>query len=209
MEREIVLVLQFKLLPDTLYFWLDLQVRLWDLFVDLDSQAARVGCRHFKPTKDSQGPHLSRYDPKLSTLQLGKANTYRVLVQALDLMSLHFGIHGFSRSKLTLSLLALVQMEQLGIFRFQGCLDTGALSDEVSYWIDPANGLQKENEAFETFKRFLKEYCKEMLPENFLFDEWPTLLGNEMLFACQFLTWAPQYFEPQPRKKRVVVDVAT
>jgi len=33
MEREVLEVLNFKLMPDTLYFWLDLSVKLWDLYV--------------------------------------------------------------------------------------------------------------------------------------------------------------------------------
>lgn len=33
MEREVVSVLKFKLLPDTLYFWFDYAVKLWDLYV--------------------------------------------------------------------------------------------------------------------------------------------------------------------------------
>ena len=33
MEKEVITVLRFKLTPDTLYFWLDLGVQLWDQFV--------------------------------------------------------------------------------------------------------------------------------------------------------------------------------
>ena len=33
LERDIVRTFKFKLLPDTLIFWLDLAVRLWDIFV--------------------------------------------------------------------------------------------------------------------------------------------------------------------------------
>jgi len=33
MEREVISVLKFKLLPDTLFFWFDLAVQLWDVFV--------------------------------------------------------------------------------------------------------------------------------------------------------------------------------
>lgn len=38
MEREVLTVLKFKLLPDTLNFWLDLGMRLWDLYVDYDTE---------------------------------------------------------------------------------------------------------------------------------------------------------------------------
>lgn len=33
-EREVVTVLKFKLMLDTLYFWLDLAVKLWDVFME-------------------------------------------------------------------------------------------------------------------------------------------------------------------------------
>ena len=33
MEREVIKVLKFKLVPDTLYFWFELAVQLWDVFV--------------------------------------------------------------------------------------------------------------------------------------------------------------------------------
>ena len=61
MERNVVTELQFKLLPDTLYFWLDLQVRLWDLFVDHEDMTKQDCCR-FKPPTDNKSTHLSRYD---------------------------------------------------------------------------------------------------------------------------------------------------
>lgn len=41
MERDVVSVLKFKLLPDTLYFWFDLAVGLWDIFVR--REAAHLG----------------------------------------------------------------------------------------------------------------------------------------------------------------------
>lgn len=42
MEREVVSVLKFKLLPDTLYFWFELAVKLWDVFVY--QEARHYGC---------------------------------------------------------------------------------------------------------------------------------------------------------------------
>ena len=49
METEVVTVLQFKLLPDTLFFWLDLDLRLWDLFVEEQKEAGKMDCCRFKP----------------------------------------------------------------------------------------------------------------------------------------------------------------
>ena len=47
MERDVVQVLKFKLLPDTLYFWFDLAVQLWDIYVC--REAAHLGYQVFKP----------------------------------------------------------------------------------------------------------------------------------------------------------------
>ena len=47
MEREVVSVLKFKLLPDTLFFWFDFAVRLWDIFVT--HEASHLGYQVFKP----------------------------------------------------------------------------------------------------------------------------------------------------------------
>ena len=47
MEKKVLKVLNFKLSPDTLIMWLDLAVRLWDLFVT--NGARNFGCQLFKP----------------------------------------------------------------------------------------------------------------------------------------------------------------
>ena len=36
MERIVVSILNFKLLPDTLYFWFEIVVKLWDMFIQVD-----------------------------------------------------------------------------------------------------------------------------------------------------------------------------
>ena len=47
MEREVIRLLNFKLLPDTLYFWFELAVKLWDVFVE--QEAVNFDCTPFKP----------------------------------------------------------------------------------------------------------------------------------------------------------------
>lgn len=47
MEKKVLKVLNFKLNTDTLILWLDLGVRLWDLFVT--NGASNFGCQLFKP----------------------------------------------------------------------------------------------------------------------------------------------------------------
>jgi len=49
---------------------------------------------------------------------------------------------------------------------------------------------------FMAFRIYLGLYCKEMLPDNFDFNNWPSQLAREMLFACQFFTFEPQFSEP-------------
>ena len=46
-ERKVIEVLKFKLMPDTLNFWFDVAVQLWDLFVM--QEGLQFGCRTFKP----------------------------------------------------------------------------------------------------------------------------------------------------------------
>ena len=61
MERRVVSVLNFKLLPDTIYFWLDLLIRLWDDFLIYDMSEVEYPFPLFKPTPRT---NLQEYDPK-------------------------------------------------------------------------------------------------------------------------------------------------
>lgn len=58
MEREVLNVLKFKLIPDTLNFWLDLSVKLWDLFVEYEAEY--LGCHIYKPREVYKD--LNRYE---------------------------------------------------------------------------------------------------------------------------------------------------
>ena len=107
MEREVVSVLKFKLLPDTLYFWFELAVKLWDVFVY--QEARHYGCQVFKPQEVRK--NFNSYNPQTNRFQLGVPNLYRLGAQALDLMSLDFEIHEFSRPTLVIAVLALIHMQ--------------------------------------------------------------------------------------------------
>jgi hypothetical protein len=61
------------------------------------------------------------YEPRKHQFQLGKPNMYRVAVQALDLMSLDFEIHEFSRPRLTLAVLALIHLQESRLFSLYPC----------------------------------------------------------------------------------------
>ena len=67
MEREVVSCLKFKLMPDTLYFWFDLSVKLWDLYVS--QEGAWLGYRLYKPQEVSKD--LNKYEPGLHEFRLG------------------------------------------------------------------------------------------------------------------------------------------
>lgn len=87
MEREVIRLLNFKLLPDTLYFWFELAVKLWDVFVE--QEAAHFDCTPFKPMplKDDPNKYVAKNNPFQLSSPYGK---YRVAVQALDLATLHY-----------------------------------------------------------------------------------------------------------------------
>jgi len=55
----IVSTLNFHLLPDTLYFWFDLAIKLWDVFIKVDEPIPNYPL--FKPV-DCPG-HQSKYVP--------------------------------------------------------------------------------------------------------------------------------------------------
>lgn len=97
-------------MPDTLYFWLDLAVKLWDDFAL--RTAVDFGCAQFKPAEKAFD--VNRYVPDV--FRLGQPpNKYRVVVQALDLITLHFKMHKFSRPRLSLALLALIYLNEAGL----------------------------------------------------------------------------------------------
>ena len=75
-EREVVTVLKFKLILDTLYFWLDLAVKLWDVFIE--NEGSRLGDRFYKPA--SAQKFFIRYEPSNNDFQLGKPNRYRDII---------------------------------------------------------------------------------------------------------------------------------
>ena len=59
MEKSVLNVLKFKLTPDTLLFWLDLGIRLWDLYVE--EGASNFGCQLYKPQEVHKD--YNRYEP--------------------------------------------------------------------------------------------------------------------------------------------------
>ena len=76
MERSVVSTLKFQLLPDTLYFWFDLGIKLWDTFVKLDCPIANYPL--FKPPDLVGNP--CKYVPQQNAFRLSIPNPYRVAV---------------------------------------------------------------------------------------------------------------------------------
>ena len=177
MERSVVKALKFKLLPDTLYFWFDLGIQLWDTFITVDCPIPNYPL--FKP-KDRVG-NPSKYMPQLNPFRLSIPNPYRVAVQALDLMSLHFQIHDYCRPNLVLGLLAVQFIREVSLLRIDQYSFVENLTAEITHWAN----LQRDgpDDFFLIFKNFLDLYCKPMLPENFETSDWAKLLCSEMCFA--------------------------
>ena len=44
---------------------------------------------------------------------------------------------------------------------------------------------------FKVFRKFLEYYCAEMLPENFVTNDWARNMLRELCFASQFFTLPP------------------
>jgi len=120
-----------------------------------------------------------------------------VAVQALDLMSLHFKIHDYSRPRLVLALLAVHFLSQANLLVIYEYHNVSHLQAEILQWTSSQS--EEPHPCFELFRNFLSLYCLKMLPENFETSNWAALLLQEMRFACQFFTLPPQFSEPPKR----------
>ena len=69
MERKVMMKLKFKLVPDTLYFWFDLVVKLWDHFAIHGNKFDDVPLRTLKPMPVINNPE--KYDPSINPFKLG------------------------------------------------------------------------------------------------------------------------------------------
>ena len=176
-EREVITVLKFNLILDTLYFWLDLAVKLWDLFIE--NEGSYLGYRVYKPV--SAQKFSIRYEPPNNEFQLGKPNRYRDIVQALDLMSLHFEVHLYTRPSIVLAVLAVIHLRDSQLLELNPCSNIPQLQDEIKLWAN--NQIDGPDDVFEAFRKFLEMYCQEMLPENFDTRIWAKKLLDEMCFA--------------------------
>lgn len=196
MERQIVTQLKFKLFPDTLYFWFDLAVKLWDTFISQQDEISEFSLL-FKPTSSPLNV-TNKYLPSLNAFKLGVPNPYRTAVQALDLMSLHFKIHDFARPNLILGLLAVHFLSQVNLLDIYPYHNVAHLQRDIKLWAS-SQADDGPNPCFELFRKFLEQFCAEMLPENFETASWAQLLCQEMCFACQFFTFPTQFHEPAKR----------
>ena len=109
-ERNILGALEYRLLPDTLNFWLESVIKFWDHF-SANKKPAPLPL-FFKTAVSYNG---AEQEMILSPIVLEKDNMYRRAMQALDLMSLHYGIHKYKRPSLALAILVLELMQELEI----------------------------------------------------------------------------------------------
>ena len=104
-EREILKVLDNRILPDTLNFWLESVIKFWDHFAA--NKKPNPLPLFFKTSIRYVG---SDSEMVLSPIILERDNMFRRAMQALDLMSLHFGIHKFKRQFLAIAVVVLELM---------------------------------------------------------------------------------------------------
>lgn len=176
------------MITDTVYFWLDLGAKLWDLFVL--HEGATLGCKSFKPHE--VGPSNRELIVK-SDFQLGSSpNKYRRVTAALDLMSLHFQMHDFSRPQLALALLALVYLNEMDLVSFTDN-NTDHLRTELYEWAE----LMKDGPdgPYTVFQLFLEHFCLQMLPDSFDCSQWASLMYSELAFVSQFFLFPCRFQE--------------
>ena len=108
-EKLMVRVLDYKLLPDTLNFWLESVIKFWDHFAE-NKKPSPLPLFFKRSIHWEDGNQMI-----LTPVSLTKDNMYRRAMQVLDLMSLHFGIHYFKRTSLALAILVIELMQELDI----------------------------------------------------------------------------------------------
>lgn len=108
-EKKMLRVLDYKLLPDTLNFWLESVMKFWDHFAFNKKPSALP--LFFKKTIHWEAGNQMVLNP----ISLTKDNMYRRAMQVLDLMSLHFNVHQFKRTSLALAIVVIELMQELDI----------------------------------------------------------------------------------------------
>jgi choline-glycine betaine transporter len=79
----------------------------------------------YKPRESLESKNYNKYEPVQQPFKLYEPNSYRKAVQALDLMSLHYGIHGYKRPTLAVALLALMHMQTTRLLIINQQMDIG------------------------------------------------------------------------------------
>ena len=126
-ERKIITTLNHRLLPDTMVFWLESVIKFWDQFA-ANKQPTPLPI-FFKTSIRYVGADSHMI---LSPVVLEKDNMYRRAMQALDLMSLHFGIHNFKRTSLALSVMVIELMQELEILDLTPDQDVSCLQKHLA-----------------------------------------------------------------------------
>ena len=99
-EQKVMQVLEFKLLPDTLYHWVEIFMTYWDNYAtNLKPEPSR---HLFKSILETSGG-----EPVLRQISLSEENMFRRVMQIIDLISLHAEMHAYHRSTLALAVVAL------------------------------------------------------------------------------------------------------
>ena len=108
-EKKMLKVLNYRILPDTLNFWLESVMKFWDHFA-LNKRPSALPL-FFKKAIHWEADNKMVLNP----ISLNSNNMFRRAMQVLDLMSLHFGMHKFKRTSLALAVVVIELMQELDI----------------------------------------------------------------------------------------------
>ena len=129
-------MLNWRLNPDTLYFWMDYYIRMWDQFVVLEGldSAFSIKKKRVSPANAPIGPlgldereYLSTAEDKNQSFFHApesfsveqKGSVYRRIIQALDLLSLDKKMHEMKRHAVCLAVLVVSLMQEFDILNLQ------------------------------------------------------------------------------------------
>ena len=179
-EREVVQLLNWRLNPDTLYFWMEYYVRMWDQFVFLQrlDSSFSIKKKKLQPVGTPVGPlgldereFLSTAEDKNQTFFHApesftveqKGSTYRRIIQALDLISLDNKMHEMKRHALCLAVLAVSLMQQFNILNLDiPDLDLDELEITLDQFIGSNQDLAFQSEFLLMVEAFLVKFCPEV-----------------------------------------------
>ena len=94
-----------------------------------------------------------------------------------------------------------MHLQDMGLITLRSCYQ---LRQEIMSWAESCT--EAPDDTFIIFRKFLENYCVEMLGDQFDMSKWASLMQSEMCFLSQFFAFPPQFSEPSCRKKREIYE---